>query len=920
MRFKIVFAFVLMGASAASAAQDPAYGPPPAWVKPMALPAPPADAADALQILLEDQQMQFSPAGDATYEERAIKVTGQQGLAALGNINMAWDPQTEILTIHKLAILRDGKLLDLLAGGSRFTVLRREANLDMAMLDGTLTATIAPSGLRVGDVLEFSYSKLHHDPVMRGHSQGFAEVLDAGGPIAHLYLRALWNDATPLRWTKGAGVGAVSLNRTGQGRELLIDQLNVEPAKPPDGAPERFQHPLRILFSDFKDWAEASAVMAPLYEKAEQIDAASPLKAEIAAIERQSNDPKERAAAALKRVQQQVRYFFIGLDSGGYTPAAADLTWSRRFGDCKGKTVLLLALLHGLGIKAEPALVSTTSGDSLPGLLPQIQLFDHVIVRAEIAGKVYWLDGTRPSDRGLDDIPPPAFQWALPLSAQGEPLVAIPEPPPATPLTESISRIDMSAGPDAAAPTHMELIFRQDVGVLMNLSFGLLGADDLNRRMTQTWTTSYPWIAIDKVGSTWNAKTGEFRLVMDGKATVPWSAYDGGRQFHLPGSALGGAVSLARQPGPDRDAPYAVGYPRYDRVTTTVILPKSGLGYHLQGGDDVDTAIAGIAYFRKRDLTNGVATLEVSTRALAREFPTSEAKIAEARLRELGNKDVWIDGPVTIGAAMQAVAPSERDVAPKTSGDFAIRGVKRLAAHNFADAVSDLAQAAKGDPTNAKIHYNLGVAEAGLGHYALAESQFDQSLKIKPEDRTALMSRGRVRLAQKNVSGAINDFDRIIALDVNGGSTIISVASSLEAGGAFAISDTYWTRAIGEAHEDKTLAEAVMGRCRLRAKWGHDLGAAKADCDKAEKLKPDAAERHFSLGLLALRERDFDTAMAEFASSSSSPQMSPQARYGLGLAELGNHHQAEGDADMAAALRLNPAVSRDFIAWGFKEK
>ena len=47
----------------------------------------------------------------------------------------------------------------------------------------------------------------------------------------------------------------------------------------------------------------------------------------------------------------------------------AATTWSRRYGDCKGKTALLIALLRGLGIEAEAALVSTDFGDGLDELI-----------------------------------------------------------------------------------------------------------------------------------------------------------------------------------------------------------------------------------------------------------------------------------------------------------------------------------------------------------------------------------------------------------------------------------------------------------------------------------------------------------------------------------------------------------------------
>ena len=79
-------------------------------------------------------------------------------------------------------------------------------------------------------------------------------------------------------------------------------------------------------------------------------------------------------------MQEKVRYVFLAMNGGGYRPAPAEVTWQRRFGDCKGKTVLLLALLHELGIEAVPVLVSTDEGDGLDGRLPAAGWFDHAIV------------------------------------------------------------------------------------------------------------------------------------------------------------------------------------------------------------------------------------------------------------------------------------------------------------------------------------------------------------------------------------------------------------------------------------------------------------------------------------------------------------------------------------------------------------
>src|SRR3546814_8269245 len=98
-----------------------------------------------------------------------------------------------------------------------------------------------------------------------------------------------------------------------------------------------------------------------------------------------SSDLLDRASAALKLVQRDVRYIYVGLGNGNLTPATAEETCQRRYGDCKGKTALLMALLARLGIEAEAVLANNSGGDEgLDGQLPNPGMCDHVLVRARI--------------------------------------------------------------------------------------------------------------------------------------------------------------------------------------------------------------------------------------------------------------------------------------------------------------------------------------------------------------------------------------------------------------------------------------------------------------------------------------------------------------------------------------------------------
>ena len=207
-----------------------------------------------------------------------------------------------------------------------------------------------------------------------------------------------------LRW-RGTGPLARPTHRSGRdGGELVLDLADAAGVRPPDNAPPRFNLPAMLQVSEYRDWAEVSATFAPLYQQARTLAAGSPLHVEIARIAAASADPRVRAMAALRLVQDQVRYFALLMGDGNFRPSSAEETWVRRYGDCKGKTALLLALLDGLGIQAEPVLVNVATGDAVDAVLPTPTAFNHVIVRATIEGQSYWLDGTRTGDRRIADL------------------------------------------------------------------------------------------------------------------------------------------------------------------------------------------------------------------------------------------------------------------------------------------------------------------------------------------------------------------------------------------------------------------------------------------------------------------------------------------------------------------------------------
>jgi hypothetical protein len=642
----LAVAFVI--AAPALAAPRPAYGPPPKWVQVAEVPpAPPAEGAPAVQTLLDDNQSRLTPEGDAYYNRRVRKVLKAEGLPAMTSFSVTWDPDDEQVTIHSLRIIRDGKAIDLLDKGKKMLVLRRERDLERAMLDGRMSASQQIEGLQLGDVLDASWTHSGRDPVAGNRSYDM-EGLSFPGVASRYRVRLSWPTGAPVRYRATEGFGEPKTTEADGWTLLELDAANAQAPKPPIGAPQRYRRLGFLETSSFESWNEISRIMAPLYARTAVIDPASDLRAEIAAIAAKSADPKVRAFEALRLVEEKTRYFFIGIGDGGYVPAAADETWRRKFGDCKGKTALLLAILKELGVEAEPALVSLGAGDGMNERLPSLAAFNHVLVRARVDGKVYWLDGTRTGDRsGLDALRPPPHRWALPIRTAGADLEAIDVPPLDAPQIEAKMRFDASKGLEERAAVLMSTRLTGDAANAMRQMVAATARTDLERTFRQQMSGSMSWIEVEKVEWRDDAQNDAFVIQLAGTADLDWRKNPdlGMLEYKVSNANNQSPGFPRREPGPNRDAPYAVPFPFFVRATTEVVLPAGGKGFTVRGPSGKEM-VGAMELVRASGIQDGVARFTTDMRSLKPEISATDAETATRALRRIASEDSLIRAPL----------------------------------------------------------------------------------------------------------------------------------------------------------------------------------------------------------------------------------------------------------------------------------
>jgi hypothetical protein len=108
--------------------------------------------------------------------------------------------------------------------------------------------------------------------------------------------------------------------------------------------------------------------------------------ADIATASRALVGPSDNFLEKIQKVaafmQQQIRYVGIEIGIGGWIPHTAEAVYRNRYGDCKDKATLMIAMLDAVGVRAIWVMVDTDRGVVDPKV--PSRMADHMIVAIQI--------------------------------------------------------------------------------------------------------------------------------------------------------------------------------------------------------------------------------------------------------------------------------------------------------------------------------------------------------------------------------------------------------------------------------------------------------------------------------------------------------------------------------------------------------
>ena len=401
--------------------------------------------ADAV-TLDEIERVRYNP--DGTYEQTAecwTKILTERGRRAESELSLDYSRrygEAAILSVRATDTNGVERTIDVSATTKESTDNASTAENIYDPLDRRITCTIP--GLKVGETL---YVKTMRRATKARCENRWADlaVMEWKQPILRSTYEVTAPAARPLRKIAiRHPLGNIVTNVTRLADGSLVHSFtatNSAQAFPEPDMPPLYTQVQHIRVSTSERWPEISKwyweLCAPHLAKTNAAMAAK--VGELAAAGPAPSGPLASNAvlrAIFKFVSQEIRYMGLTMEdtSPGYAPHDVDVTFDNRYGVCRDKAGLLVAMLRLAGFKAFPVLIHV--GARLDPEVPQ-PFFNHAIVAVERpsgpadAGEPPYLL-MDPTNENTKDLFPSylgnnSFLVARP---EGETLMTSPVPPP----------------------------------------------------------------------------------------------------------------------------------------------------------------------------------------------------------------------------------------------------------------------------------------------------------------------------------------------------------------------------------------------------------------------------------------------------------------------------------------------------------
>ncbi|HEX9459150.1 MAG TPA: DUF3857 domain-containing protein, partial [Thermoanaerobaculia bacterium] len=341
-------------------------------------------------VLLDEAHYSFEADGKSHTTQRHIfRVVDDSAVEGLGTIEVPWAPwYNDRPTVAARVVSKDGTvhMLDAKA------IIEAPAREDLDIFSDNRVLRAPLPGVAVGSIIEYVIEFNGNSPIA---DAGASDIFVLGGYAPTQRTRMTIDGPASLepRIVNKSDLQAKTEEKNGR-RITTFETGRIEGRKDFENfLPFDTISLPYIAFSTGSSWRNLATRYSEIVDK--QI-AGNDLKKFTHDAIGNATERRDVIARALAAVEKNVRYAGVEVGESSIVPRSPRTVLGNKYGDCKDKATLLVAMLREAGISAHVALLRAGEDFDVHPDLPGMGRFNHAIVRVDATDKApaMWVDPT----------------------------------------------------------------------------------------------------------------------------------------------------------------------------------------------------------------------------------------------------------------------------------------------------------------------------------------------------------------------------------------------------------------------------------------------------------------------------------------------------------------------------------------------
>lgn len=319
--------------------------------------------------------------------QQVIYIGTEQGARQYGSQTVQYSPASQNLQIlHARVYKRDGRILEAQDGGDA-----RVADVAVSMYYDARSREVLFPGIEKGDVVEFDYS-ITPTQNINPYGDYFGSLVMFRGSIPTELKRyvLITPSSRKINVVEKRMPSSAQISKS-EGSRIYRWEVRDSAALPNESrGPSVTEIAPYVHVSTFGSWNELghwyAEMIRPQFKTNDEL---RKIAVELTAGKKSEFD---KINAIYQFVLRNTHYVAFEFGVYSYKPYPVTQVYERRFGDCKDKASLMIALLREAGIDADFALLRTRRMGEIDSRAASITLFNHAVVF--LPKWNMWLDGT----------------------------------------------------------------------------------------------------------------------------------------------------------------------------------------------------------------------------------------------------------------------------------------------------------------------------------------------------------------------------------------------------------------------------------------------------------------------------------------------------------------------------------------------